>query len=589
MKRIISILVILTLAFSSCVKDDVVPDKPEQGSVVLNEIMAKDPVTDLDWIELYNTSDSEVDISGYMLNDKADPNGGFVIPNGTTIAAYGFYVVEQPELTIAISSGGEDVSLGNAEGNVIDYIAVPASLADGTTFGRATDGEEPWVNGMPATKGATNAAVDTTVPTLTLDYNVAPAADSEVQVELTYATTATVTEARIYYGLGDSPAYNKDNKIKGEDDASFTQTGVTITMLDATSGDNLSVAGEKVSFYVRLALDNGYEYYFDKDGKRIADDTSTADDDTDSDTFKADPTQWNTYTAIAGGVSAPIISEMVFSATPTKGFEAVDLTYSADINIVEARIYFGYGDTPEYIKENRVKGEDEASFTQTSVTIPLSNLDVEDADGNIIGNSSDGAKISFYVRIALENGNEYYYDKDGNIILDDTSIDTDDGDSDDFKADPSLWNTYTPKNPVSVTAFNFPDNPTSTQDINVVIEYSGDEEIVEARIYYALGDTPEYIKDNRVKGEDDASFTQTGVTINMKDLDVVDADGNSVGTTSDSGKKVSFYLRIATATSEYYYDKDGSLYVDDTLADGATDESDDFKEDPALWNVYNVQ
>ena len=219
----------------------------------------------------------------------------------------------------------------------------------------------------------------------------------------------------------------------------------------------------------------------------------------------------------------------------------------------------------------------------------MSNLDVEDAGGSIIGNTSDGSKISFYVRIALENGNEYYYDKDGNVILDDTSIVTDDAASDDFKADPTLWNTYTPKDAVSVTKFDFPSNPTSTDDINVVIEYSSAEAIVEARIYYALGDTPEYIKDNKVKGEDDASFTQTGVTINMKNLDVVDANGNSVGTTSDSGKKVSFYLRIATSTSEYYYDNTGKLYVDDTPSGGATDESDAFKADPTLWNVYNVQ
>ena len=52
---------------------------------------------------------------------------------------------------------------------------------------------------------------------------------------------------------------------------------------------------------------------------------------------------------------------------------------------------------------------------------------------------------------------------------------------------------------------------------------------------------------------------------------------------------VTFYVRIATATAEYYYGSDGSMYLDDTPGGGTTDQSDAFKADPALWNVFNVQ
>ncbi|KGL64286.1 hypothetical protein [Polaribacter sp. Hel1_85] len=135
-----------------------------------------------------------------------------------------------------------------------------------------------------------------------------------------------------------------------------------------------------------------------------------------------------------------------------------------------------------------------------------------------------------------------------------------------------------------LTKITFPSNPVPETDINVVLVYASTETIEEARIYFAVGDTPEYVKANKVSGEDDASFTQTGVTINLKEV------STDLGLSlSETSAKVSFYIRIATDTAEYYYSNDGSMYLDDTPGGGSTDESDDFKDNPALWNVYNVQ
>jgi len=586
MKKFIYTIAAASLMFTSCVKDEIyVPPTPEASEIVLNELMAKDPVTDIDWIELYNAGDADVDISGYLLNDKADPTGGFAIPDGTTIAAKGYYLVDQNESGIKISSGGEDVSLGAPDGTLLDYVFCEASKADGTTFGRETDGADTWVNGMIATPGASNGNAEVLVPIVTLDYPVAPAAGDEVNVKISYVTTETVVEARVYYALGDTPVYDKANKIKGEDLPDFTQTGVTIPMKSVVDQSDLSVAGELVSFYVRIALESGLEYYYDKDGNAILDDGV---DSSASDAFKNDPTQWNTYKAIEGGVSAPTLA-IDFSATPTKGYEALNLTYSAEINIVEARVYFGYGDNPVYVKGNKIKGEDEDSFTQTGVTINMANRDVEDATGAVIGNTSDGSKISFYVRIALENGTEYYYDNTGAVIVDDEANGGDPADADAFKADPTKWNTYTAKDAVSLTQFDFPATPSATDDINVVLAYSSTETIVEARIYYA-GSEGAYVKSNKIKGEDLDNFTQTGVTINMRDLDVAKTDGTNDGTTSTSGATIKFYVRIATDTSEYYFGLNGDLLaVDDSPAGGATDTSDAFKADSSKWQSYTVQ
>jgi hypothetical protein len=120
----------------------------------------------------------------------------------------------------------------------------------------------------------------------------------------------------------------------------------------------------------------------------------------------------------------------------------------------------------------------------------------------------------------------------------------------------------------------FPNNPIPGDDVNVELQYSSSETILEARIYYATGNSPVYVKDNRIKGEDDASFTQTGVTINMVNQ-------------SQSGVKTSFYVRMATASGEYYYGNDPNGMALDNFND--IDESDDFKGDPTGWNVFTAQ
>ncbi len=573
MKKLLLSVILATLLsgmFTSCVKDDTYePLTVGDTDLVLNEIMSKDPVTDNDWIELYNKSEIEADISGYLINDDDDPSGGFVIPDGTIIASKGYYIVYEPELSVAISSGGEDVSFGKPDGTLLDLITCPASLADGSTFSRLPDGGDTWLNGTEASPGAANIGDPGTPIISGLEYDLTPAAGETVDVLVTFDATETVSEVAVFYASGDAPVYNVSNKLVG---ALGTGTA-TVTMTD------LNVDGVKVSFFVAITLDNGSVYYYDKNNKS----TVLA-------TLSTDATLWNTYTPVAGGVAAPNLS-VTFGVAPTAGDSIlVQLDYSADIEITEARIYFASGDSPEYIKNNKVKGEDEASFTQSGVIINMAGADVEDADGTIVGSTSDpDVEISFFVRLALTNGNEYYYGSNGVPILDTDDDGTDDGPSDDFKADAALWNAFTPKDAVSVTKFDFPSNPGSTGDILVDIEYSSSETIEEARIYYAIGDTPVYIKNNKIKGEDDASFTQTGVSINMKDVAIEDADGNPNGTCSDAGAKISFYLRVATSTSEYYFALGEMAAINDSPGGSILDESDNFKDDPSLWNVYNVQ
>ena len=59
--------------------------------LVLNELLAQDDTVGLDWIELYNRSGAEVDLTGWALDKKGAAPWAF--PNGTSIGAGEWLVI----------------------------------------------------------------------------------------------------------------------------------------------------------------------------------------------------------------------------------------------------------------------------------------------------------------------------------------------------------------------------------------------------------------------------------------------------------------------------------------------------------------
>ncbi|MCK5782047.1 MAG: hypothetical protein KAH10_05620 [Flavobacteriales bacterium] len=271
-----------------------------------------------------------------------------------------------------------------------------------------------------------------------------------------------------------------------------------------------------------------------------------------------------------------VVSKIEYSETPDLSDIKVKVEYESAKEITEARIYYRI-DGEAYTKDNKVKGEDEASFTQSDVTIDLTGI-----DGVQIG-----TEISFYVRLTyVDATEEFFVGKSSNI----DKITEDVAKGDDVTALNQMevggTSTIVEVTPTEgpVTKITFDGKPAAGGDIIVNVEYTSTDEITEARLYYDVGDAPEYVKDNKVKGEKDDSFTQSGVSINLAGKVAVNG-----GATDASGSKVSFYIRISTAKAEYYYANDGTMHIDETPGGGTKDESDAFKSDSTLWNVYNVQ
>jgi hypothetical protein len=99
---------------------------PNPGAVVINEVMAHSNAGP-DWIELHNTTDDTIDISGWFLsdNDRDEPNlMKYRIANGTTIYANDYLVFYQDtdfnnpanpgcNVPFALSENGEEACLSS--------------------------------------------------------------------------------------------------------------------------------------------------------------------------------------------------------------------------------------------------------------------------------------------------------------------------------------------------------------------------------------------------------------------------------------------------------------------------------------------
>jgi hypothetical protein len=151
MKRsFLSIIVIAQLIFLSCAK----PPEVVSGDVVINEMMSvnRTVATDQngeydDWIELYNLTSYEQDLTGYYISDNKYKPRKWKFPSGTTIPANGFIIVWADDdtgqlglhLNFKLSSSGEEVFLTSSNGDLIDDVILPAQDLE-LSYSRNPDG-----------------------------------------------------------------------------------------------------------------------------------------------------------------------------------------------------------------------------------------------------------------------------------------------------------------------------------------------------------------------------------------------------------------------------------------------------------------
>ncbi len=140
---------------------------PRLGDIVINEIVAHSNAYPNDWVELYNTTDTLIDIAGWFLSDSKTNLKKYEITI-PSIPAYGYVVLTQDDYfggKFRLSENGETVYLTSGLDpcdNLTGYREKEdfgASEAD-VSFGRyaKSDGTYNFVSMHHTTMGAVNAA-----------------------------------------------------------------------------------------------------------------------------------------------------------------------------------------------------------------------------------------------------------------------------------------------------------------------------------------------------------------------------------------------------------------------------------------------
>jgi len=103
---------------------------PNPGAIVINEILAHAHAEASDWIELYNTTDTAIEIGGWFLSDSIDSLFKYEIAAGTTIGPYDHLVFYEylhfgnsndggSHISFALSENGEQLYLSSAQSGCI--------------------------------------------------------------------------------------------------------------------------------------------------------------------------------------------------------------------------------------------------------------------------------------------------------------------------------------------------------------------------------------------------------------------------------------------------------------------------------------
>lgn len=133
------------------------------ADVVINEIYANPENEDDEFIELYNTTDSEISLISWKIADKVKT----YTLGDVKISARGFVSLKKATTGIQLNNSDEEVKIKNASDQDVDTFSYTSTITN-KSWSRFPDGSGAFVNDTAPTEGSANSApLPTSTPTPT--------------------------------------------------------------------------------------------------------------------------------------------------------------------------------------------------------------------------------------------------------------------------------------------------------------------------------------------------------------------------------------------------------------------------------------
>ncbi|MBN2092872.1 lamin tail domain-containing protein [candidate division KSB1 bacterium] len=239
MKKLTAIIVILLWTFANL--SHVLAQNP--GDVIINEIMYDPKDENEEWVELYNATNSAIDISGWIITDdntypSLSGEGKLTIPDGTTIPAGGFVILSEKAITeisgeiictqtgsYGLANGGDNLALYTAAtgGTLIDgslSVNFPIDASDGESIEKI-DPSQGWsgntidwdastnnfggTNHVYCTPGSANSVWETTPPCDVSSFTATNPTDNSINLSWTNPADADFTGTLILKKTNSAP------------------------------------------------------------------------------------------------------------------------------------------------------------------------------------------------------------------------------------------------------------------------------------------------------------------------------------------------------------------------------------------------
>ena len=125
------------------------------AGVFINEVLAnaEGPDEENEFIELYNSNNFEIDLSGWKISDSAGSITNYIFPNDKKMGPFGFLALKRPETKITLNNDQDQLTLYSPDKAVKDTMSYN-SAPNGQSYNKTAPG---WQWSLNLTPGSANS------------------------------------------------------------------------------------------------------------------------------------------------------------------------------------------------------------------------------------------------------------------------------------------------------------------------------------------------------------------------------------------------------------------------------------------------